>query len=399
MAKWESREAAIEQCCREPAVLRSIMKREAKLLVARSVNALILSIELFSRPWDRGRTEAVLIHIDHSFELLLKAAVLHRGGTIRQKGETNTIGFDHCVNVAVSDGKIKFVEEPRAVLLRTINGLRDAAQHYLVSLSEHYLYMQLQSGVTLYRDLLKKVFNRDLASELPDRALPVSTTPPTDLATLFDTEVQEVKRLLEPGKRSRTEAMARLRALAILDGAAQGKTSQPNPDDLRKLGKEIRKGKSWDSLFSAAAGLSLSVAGTGPSVELRITKAEGIPVHLVKEGDGATPIIAVKSVNELGYYNLGLKELAKNVGLSDTMALAFVWHLKLQADLTYFKPIPIGKSLHKRYSQKAIGRIHQEMKTADHKAILKAYQARPTAKKKKGGSKQSGHMQSPLLAS
>jgi hypothetical protein len=264
------------------------MKREAKLLLSRSVDALILAIELFNRPWDRGRTDAVLIHVDHSFELLLKAAIVHRGGVIREKDQPNTIGFDHCVKVGISDGSVQFLSKPDATVLRAINGLRDAAQHYFVSLSEHNLYMQLQSGVTLYRDLLKRVFNRDLAKELPDRVLPVSTAPPTDLAMLFDTEVQEVKRLLEPGKRNRTEAMARLRALAILDGAAQGKTEQPDPANLKKIGKEILKGKPWDSLFTAAAGLSLSVAGTGPSIELRITKNEGIPVHLVKDGDGST---------------------------------------------------------------------------------------------------------------
>src|SRR3954452_9085012 len=82
------------------------MKREAKLLVGRSVDALILSIELFNRPWDRGRTEAVLIHIDHSFELLLKAAIVNRGGIIREKDQANTIGFDHCVKIGLSDGKV-----------------------------------------------------------------------------------------------------------------------------------------------------------------------------------------------------------------------------------------------------------------------------------------------------
>ncbi|MGI8961640.1 MAG: DUF3644 domain-containing protein [Bryobacteraceae bacterium] len=372
------------------------MKREAKFLVARSIDAMVLAIELFNRPWDRGRTEAVLIHIDHSFELLLKAAIVHRGGSIREKRQTNTIGFDHCVKLGLNEGSVKFLSAPDATLLRTINGLRDAAQHYLVSVSEHYLYMELQSGVTLYRDLLKKVFNRDLAKELPDRVLPVSTTPPTDLATLFDTEMQEVKRLLAPGKRHRTEALARLRALAILDGAAQGKTSQPDPAELNKLSKEILKGTPWDSLFTGAAGLSLSVTGSGPSVQLRITKTEGIPVHLIKDGDGSTPIIAVKSIDQLGYYNLGLTELANKLKISPIMTVAIIWHLKLQDDPDYFKAFSIGKSVHKRYSQKALSRIREELATLDSKAVLKAYQAHNKGKKK--GSKAQA-AQVPSLAS
>ena len=76
------------------------MKREAKLLIERAVDALILGVEIFNRPSDRGRTEAVLIHLDHLFEMLLKAAILHEGGRIREQGDPHTIGFDHCLHVA-----------------------------------------------------------------------------------------------------------------------------------------------------------------------------------------------------------------------------------------------------------------------------------------------------------
>ena len=47
----------------------------------------------FNRPWDRGRTEAVLILLDHSFEMLLKAAIRHRQGKIRRPREKQTIGL------------------------------------------------------------------------------------------------------------------------------------------------------------------------------------------------------------------------------------------------------------------------------------------------------------------
>lgn len=61
------------------------MKREAKLLLDKACDALVLSIELFNRPTDRGRTSGTLIQLDHSFEMLMKAAILHRGGRIREK--------------------------------------------------------------------------------------------------------------------------------------------------------------------------------------------------------------------------------------------------------------------------------------------------------------------------
>jgi hypothetical protein len=77
------------------------MKRESRLLLTKAVDSLVLSIEHFNRPWDRGRVDAVLILLDHSFEMLLKAAILHRGGAIRKLGEKQTIGFDECLRKAL----------------------------------------------------------------------------------------------------------------------------------------------------------------------------------------------------------------------------------------------------------------------------------------------------------
>jgi len=58
------------------------MKREVKLLRKKAVESLLLCIEHFNRPSDVGRADAVLILLDHSFEMLLKACILHRGGRI-----------------------------------------------------------------------------------------------------------------------------------------------------------------------------------------------------------------------------------------------------------------------------------------------------------------------------
>jgi hypothetical protein len=73
------------------------MKREAKLLQHKACDSLVLSIELFNRPHDRGRVSGTLIHLDHAFEMLLKAGILHRGGRIRDKRAKETIDFDACV--------------------------------------------------------------------------------------------------------------------------------------------------------------------------------------------------------------------------------------------------------------------------------------------------------------
>ncbi len=86
------------------------MRKEAKLLLEKSIESLVFSIEIFNRPHNEGRITGSLIFLDHSFEMLLKAGIIDRGGAIREKrGDKNTIGFDACVRKALSDGKIKFL--------------------------------------------------------------------------------------------------------------------------------------------------------------------------------------------------------------------------------------------------------------------------------------------------
>ena len=228
------------------------MRRETKLLLAKASDALVLSVELFNRPNDRGRVNGTLIQLDHCFEMLMKAAILHRGGKIRDKRAKETIGFDTCIRRSLNDGKIKYLNENQALVLQTINGLRDAAQHHILEISEGQLYLHVQSGVTLFVDLLKSVFDQQINTHLPSRVLPVSTSPPTDLETLFDSEVSEIKKLLHPGKRRRIEALARLRPLAILDATIHGEKGQPSDSNLRQLSNAVAAGNSWSDVFKVS---------------------------------------------------------------------------------------------------------------------------------------------------
>ncbi len=343
------------------------MKREAKLLLDKAFDSLVLSIELFNRPHDRGRISSTLIQLDHAFEMFMKAAILHRGGRIREKRAKETIGFDACVRRSLSDGKIKYLKEEQALVLQTINGLRDAAQHHLLDISEGQLYIHMQSGVTLFRDLLKSVFDQDIARHLPSRVLPVSTTPPTDLATLFDSETEEIKKLLQPGRRRRIEALTRLRPLAILDATVRGEKGQPSDSDLRRIGKELSQGKPWTNAFCGAAAVEIAADGAGPTLSLRLCKKEGIPIQLVPEGTPGASVVAVKRVNELDFYSLGAKQLAEKVGLTTNKVVAVIDYLGLRKDLDCYKEFKIGSQLHKRYSPKAIDKIKEalEKESAD----------------------------------
>jgi len=333
------------------------MKREAKLLLAKGCDSLLLSIELFNRPNDRGRVSGVLIQMDHAFEMLLKATILHKGGRIRDRGAKETIGFDACLRRGLSDGRIKFLKEEQSLVLQTINGLRDAAQHHLLDISEGQLYVHMQSGITLFRDMLKSAFGQELAHHLPTRVLPISTSPPTDLVTLFDSEINEIQKLLRPGKRRRIEAEARLLPLAILDSTIMGENRQPSTGDLRRVAQQLTAGKSWPEVFSGVAAVEIVSDGSGPTLSLRLTKKEGPPIQLVPEGTPGASIVAVKRVDELGFYSLGATQLTQNLGLTIPKALAIVDHLEMRKNPEYYKEIRIGKSVFKRYSQKAVAAI------------------------------------------
>ncbi len=79
------------------------MRKEARLLRGRAVDALLLAVEHFNRASDRGWPDTVLILVDHAFEMLLKGAIVHRGGRIREPRAKQTIGFDACVRKALPD--------------------------------------------------------------------------------------------------------------------------------------------------------------------------------------------------------------------------------------------------------------------------------------------------------
>ena len=353
------------------------MKREAKYLLKKATDSLVLSIEHFNRPSDTGRVDAVLILLDHAFEMLLKAAIIHRGGKIRKPGESQTIGFDECLRKALSDGRVKFLKEEQVLQLQALNNLRDAAQHYLLDLSEQHLYIHAQAGITLFRDLLSDVFGEGLNVQLPSRVLPLSTTPPTDLATVFEQEAKEVQKLLRPGRRRRMEASAKLRGLAIVDSAVLGTRLQPTEKELRKRGEAIRNNDVWHEIFPGVAAIDLTAKGTGPSLDLRISKREGTPIQLAPEGTPGANVVAVRKFDSLGFYNLGRNQLAKHLNMTRPKTTALIWYLKIKDDPECFRRITIGKSAFDRYSKEAIKQMCEALKTSNMDEVWSKYQDRP----------------------
>lgn len=348
------------------------MKREARHLLTRALNSLILAIEHFNRPYDRGRPEAVLILADHAFEMLLKSAILLKGGKIRKRKADNTLGFEGCVNACLLDPKVKFLKNEEADTLRILNSLRDGAQHHFILLSEQQLFLAIQAAVTLFDDILGRVFSKRLSDYVPLRVLPISTIPPRDFPDLMEEEVALIRGMLTAGSRRRTEARARLRTIALIDAAVRQDPRHPSDAELHAKLNQIAR-EDWRSVFPGAASLALTSDGGGVPISLRISKTNGIPVRLVNEGDQPATAVAIKKIDNLSFYHLSSTDVAKEVGLSVPKLLAVVRYLRLQDDEECFKVFQIGKASFKRYSPTAVTRIREALPALDMVKVWEQY--------------------------
>ncbi len=296
--------------------------------------------------------------------MLLKSAIIHRGGKIRKRKAPNTLGFEGCVNACLLDPKIQFLKNEEADTLRILNSLRDGAQHHFILVSEQQLYTVIQAAVTLFDDLLSRVFDHHLSDYVPQRVLPVSTLPPKAFPTLMDEEVAAIRASFATGTRRRAEARARLRTIALIDGAVRQDPRHPTDAELHAKLADLAS-TDWKQVFPGAASLVISSDGGGHPVSLRLTKTEGIPVHLVKEGDPSATVTAIKKVDALSFYNLSPSAVATELGLSTPKSLAVVRFLKLQEDEECFKEFRIGKSVFRRYSPTAVARAREALPGLD----------------------------------
>lgn len=337
------------------------MRKEVNILLHKALDSLVLSIDHFNRPWNQGREEAVLILLDRSFELVLKSIILEKGGKIRDKRSNETIGIDKCIRKCVSDYTLKCLKEEQAITIQIINSLRDAAQHYILEISEQELYVYCQAGLTLFNQLIKSIFNQSLSQYIPDRVLPISSSPPKDYLLIVKDEFNEIKRLVAPHLRKRIEARAKLRSLAIVESSLGGERAQPSNVFLDRLLTRIQNGETYQYLFPGISRLRLDTSGTDLSISIRLTRKEGEPIQLVPEGTPGSTVVAVKKVNELSFYCFGLYELAKRLNYSPFKLLAVIQEMGIQSDLEYFKEIKIGSQKFKRYSIKAEIKLKNEL--------------------------------------
>ena len=342
----------------------------------RAVNSVRLAIEHFNRPYEEGRQEAVLHFALHAQEMLMKAVLLQRGKQIQKRRESKNITFGKAMKLLGREGE-KVLSDSEVLSLTALSNMRDAAQHSVVTVSEQTLFLQAQTAVTVFDRVLKDEFGSRLADYLPTRVLPISTEPPASLELLVDSEVSQIKELLEPRRRRTADAQARLRPLLAIDLAAAGEERTATPLEVDRAAKRLKEGRDWHEVLPNLAALSLDASGTGQTYSVKLTKAaDAPPVRYAESEDEADNAAIIREVNMEEKFPFNATRLASLARITLPQATAYIWKLGLKSDGGCFYTFTHGRSRFPQYSHEALRRLREAVATSDPKTVQHEYRQR-----------------------
>ena len=352
------------------------MRREARRLADKACESLLISIELFNRPIDKGRTESGLILMDRSLELLLKSAIVHRGGTIWRKDTSETIDFSRAIRIARDNSDVRFLSPAESTILLHLHSQRNAAQHHLSDVSEGLLYTIMQTSMTVFRSVFEGVLGRRLADYLPSRVLPISTTPLIDIQALFDNDLSEIQNLLSPGRRQRAQAEAKLAPWMVLDEVMQTSDlpSAITRTTLKRSADRLAAGEQAIGVLPRASSVVLDGSFGAVDIALKLTKRDGVPIHVVEDDDESGLPVVVKPVNELGRYPFGKTGVHRELqtfwpDLTAPKAFAAIRLADLDDDKSCSTVLEIDKSKFRRYSMRAVTKVRDLIEDRGIEAI------------------------------
>lgn len=301
--------------------------REARTLKNKAICSMRAGMCAFNSFDDEGRVTTVLLHLQHSCEMLMKAVLVQNRARVFDKASGRSLGFEKCLRLCISDHKLTIDE---AGVMRAIDSLRDAAQHWYVFVSEDILYLHTRALITAFDAYLKRALEDDLAQHIPLRVLPVSTTPPGDFEFLVDREFALVAELLQPGRRARDEARARIRSLLAMEAIIVDEV-EVSERDIDRIEKAIRAGNEFVDVFPRLATVGTTTEGEGVNLTVHFSKKEGAPVRYIG-GDDPAEAAAVRELDLQKKFHLRASELAKKIGLTVPKANVLRTHLGVDLD-------------------------------------------------------------------
>ena len=352
------------------------LKQDARALKKKALSSMRSAMTAFNSPHDDGRVTDVLLRLQHVFEMLLKASLVQGGRSVFDRKTGRSIGFEAALRQCQQLTGLKITDE-EAGTLRAIDAMRDQEQHWLTEVDEGLLYLHSRASVTLFDDVLHKVFRERLADHLPLRVLPISVEPPQDFVTLVDREYANIIELLKPGRRARTTARAKLRALLAMESHVDP-DAQVSITDVNRVEKGVKAGKTRGQVFPRLGEVGAAITGQGLDVQVRFVKQGGMPVRLVT--DPTVDAAAIRDVDLQKKYHRPPAELAKAVGISTARGTALRAHLGIDTDESCRHEFVFRSQRHAWYSDVAFTRMRDAVATLDMKAVWTAHAPVPKGK-------------------
>lgn len=353
------------------------LSQETAALKRKALASLRRAVRAFNDYEDDGRVSTVLLHFQHAFEMLLKAGLVQSKQRVMDPKDGRAIGFDKCINLGREHLRIT---DDEAGTLRTIDALRDDEQHWLTTVSEGVLYQHCRAGTTLFEDLLMRIFKESLADYIPRRVLPISSDPPRDIQLLLDDDFTQITQLLAPGKRKRTDARARIRALLALEAHVR-EDGIVSKKDVDRVERAVRAGGAREQVFPRLSEIETTLAGEGVEIKVRFVKGDGVPVKYVTPGDNVAAG-AIREVDLQKKYHWSKTELAKRLGLSPTKCKALRWRMGIDGDDDCRHDFMFGSQTYRQYSDNAYTRMRSALDGAiDIEVIYQLYVANHRGKR------------------
>lgn len=343
--------------------------RDARTLKAKALSSLRTGMQAFNSFNEDGRITTVLLHLQHACEMLLKAVLVQNQANVFDKVTGRSISFDKSVGLCIAQYGLTAEE---AGVMRAVDSLRDAAQHWFVVVAEDLLYLNTRALITAFDAYLQRALEDALIQHIPARVLPVSTMPPGDFEFLVDREYHLVRDLLEPGRRHRDEARARIRSLLAMESIAVEEV-EVSERDIDRVEKAIRAGQGILEVFPRLSTVGTRTDGEGVNLVVHFTKKEGAPVRYIG-GDDPADAAAVRELDLQKKFHLGAADLAQKVGLTQPKAKVLRAHLGIDEDVNCRHVFEFGSTRHPRFSDNAFRRMREALDNLD---IEELWRARP----------------------
>ena len=143
------------------------------LLLDKSKEAFILSVEIYNKPTIKYRVEGFSFFICNAWELMLKAHIIKKYGNseIYYKDKPNrTISLSECIKKVFTNSK-----DPLRLNLEKIIELRDTSTHFVTTEYEMIYIPLFQACLFNFNEKMQQFHNIDMSEIIPQNFLTLTT--------------------------------------------------------------------------------------------------------------------------------------------------------------------------------------------------------------------------------